>query len=297
MRIYKRNIFWSPSKIFTNRITSDVINALNINTQGNKFVGNDTLWFQKNPTGKITPTALNSAHFISKTFQENLKKLGWDIEKTIDDQTFDAYFEKKVSAKVFRPSKKDFPKIIEKIWKIKRKSYEYPIVLMRAWRELIKIVFKIQYKKIPKNLYSLFPVNSKKKILRVGLEFETGNIASCFRSINKLGILYKENHIDFGILVTFRNKANSACRLFPTSNRNGSFEELDSRKFSKMVDYPLWEVAFEPDSFSKKALYLGSKPNELFEPKFIKNEIINDIKYECFRSHDGRDLFRKKKND
>ena len=101
--------------------------------------------------------------------------------------------------------------------------------------------------------------------MRIGLEFETGNIASSFRALYKLGFLYNEGEIDAGVFITSVDKNTCACRIWPVSNRNGSFQELNQRNYKRMVVLPLWEFGFAPDGFSDTASFLGSD-GQLFAP-------------------------------
>src|SRR5262249_25316698 len=68
-------------------------------------------------------------------------------------------------------------------------------------------------------------------VVRVGLEFETGNIASSFRALWKLNILYLANLLDAGVFITSLDKTTTAARIWPQSNRNGSFTELEQRNY------------------------------------------------------------------
>ena len=83
--------------------------------------------------------------------------------------------------------------------------------------------------------------------LRVGLEFETGNIASSFRSLNKLNFLFREGEIDAGVFITSADKGTTAARIWPMSNRNGSFEELERRNYRETISFPVWKFSFAPD--------------------------------------------------
>src|SRR5207244_4405488 len=93
--------------------------------------------------------------------------------------------------------------------------------------------------------------------LRVGLEFETGNIASSFRSLNKMNFLFRKGLIDAGVFIASRDKKTTAARIWPMSNRNGSFEELERRNYREMISFPIWELSFAPDGVSQTAPYLG----------------------------------------
>ena len=81
------------------------------------------------------------------------------------------------------------------------------------------------------------------------------NIASSFRSLYKLGFLYSESEIDAGVFITSIDKNNCATRIWPVSNRNGSFQELKQRNYKRMVVLPLWEFGFAPDGFWVRRIF------------------------------------------
>ena len=81
------------------------------------------------------------------------------------------------------------------------------------------------------------------------------NIASSFRSLYKLGFLYSEFEIDAGVFITSIDKNNCATRIWPVSNRNGSFQELKQRNYKRMVVLPLWEFGFAPDGFWVRRIF------------------------------------------
>jgi hypothetical protein len=76
------------------RVTAAVNQALQaVRTSGPEFAVNDSLWFAENDRGKVTPCVMNSAKFISKKFLAELNSIGWTTEKSIVEQTIDAYVE------------------------------------------------------------------------------------------------------------------------------------------------------------------------------------------------------------
>ncbi len=93
---------------------------------------------------------------------------------------------------------------------------------------------------------------------KIGIEFETGNVASSFRAINKLNGLFHQGQIDGGCFITSIDKKNSATRIWPVSNRNGSFQELKNRSYLSQVSLPLICIGFAPDGFSRAAPFLGA---------------------------------------
>jgi hypothetical protein len=128
--------------------------------------------------------------------------------------------------------------------------------------------------------------------LRIGLEFETGNIASSFRSLNKLNLLFRKDLLDAGVFITARDKQSTATRIWPVSNRNSSFEELERRNYQEMISFPIWEFAFAPDGVSPTAPYLG-RDGATYQPiKTGRIETSADIAYEVW-SGDGKQLLRR----
>src|SRR4051812_25015815 len=77
------------------RVTKDVTEALKaVCTINNQFIVNPTVWYGVNDNGAVKPRVVNSAGFISKTFENYLKKVkGWDRQKKLEGQTIDAYLE------------------------------------------------------------------------------------------------------------------------------------------------------------------------------------------------------------
>ncbi len=103
-------------------------------------------------------------------------------------------------------------------------------------------------------------------VVKVGLEFETGNIASSFRALSKLNTLYGEGYIDVGVFITSDRKDTTAARIWPTRNRNGSFQELEQRQYLSNVRFPIWEFAFQPDGYDQRAPYLNAD-RSLYTPE------------------------------
>lgn len=114
--------------------------------------------------------------------------------------------------------------------------------------------------------------------IRIGLEFETGNIASSFRAFSKLNSLFRLGKIDAGVFITSKDKSTTACRLWPVSNRNGSFEELEKRN----IALPMFEFSFCPDGYSHHAPYLGSGGNTYFLIDQGRTKVIGGIRYRIF---------------
>jgi hypothetical protein len=214
------------------RITSDVTDALNsIRTVGNEFVVNDTPWYGPNG-GKVRPRVVNSADFLSRRFTGFLKDhRGWDREKVVgaqgvegeaaaEGQKIDAYIELETSPGFILGRANLFPFVEEYTADHTDQSPDRVMVLfyqMYACRTCFQVG------PLEEKYRHYFEQADTTRPIRIGLEFETGNIASSFRSLNKLGFLYRRGLIDAGVFITSRDKG-SATRIWPASNRNGSFQ-------------------------------------------------------------------------
>lgn len=94
----------------------------------------------------------------------------------------------------------------------------------------------------PIDVYKEFQNN--KALLRVGLEFETGNISSAHRSMNKLTIGIANDDIDFAVLIM----PVSALSYYLT-DRVSNYEELQPY-YSLVNDYPFVFLGFDAESYS-----------------------------------------------
>lgn len=94
----------------------------------------------------------------------------------------------------------------------------------------------------PIDVYKEFQNN--KALLRVGLEFETGNISSAHRSMNKLAIGIANDNIDFAVLIM----PVSALSYYLT-DRVSNYEELQPY-YSLVNDYPFVFLGFDAESYS-----------------------------------------------
>jgi hypothetical protein len=245
-----------PSALF-DIILSDVDLALNcVKTTNDEFVVNDTIWYQQTPQGKITPSVVNSAKFITSVFQNAMLDAGWDKEKELNGQRIDGYKEFVLECLSFRLDEDRFLPMLQKMRdgnKINYGSISTQIFSAYVESESPYILDDmLEYS-------DLLSVEKKKIKFRIGMEFETGNIASSFRAIQKLDGLYSEKYIDFGLFITSINKSTCSTRIWPSSNRNGSFEELDQRNYKNQRSYPSIDVGFSPDRFDKNAPYLSDK--------------------------------------
>ena len=125
---------------------------------------------------------------------------------------------------------------------------------------------------------------------RIGLEFETGNIASSFRAINKLQTLFNEDLIDVGVFITSKSKENGAARIWPSSNRNGSFEELSNRKYQTQRSYPHIDISFWPDGYDNSAPYFDE--HGCFQLSEIQTARVNGKMYELGKNRSGELKYR-----
>lgn len=260
-----------------------------ITTINNKFIINDSLYFRNQRTQKITPCVMNSATFISTAFQKNLSKIdNCHGETKINDQSFDGYIEVPYSGIGYK---------------------------IKDPNELLRVIHRyIDLYNLPKNsVYTLFPmfygmyvergyydINSLQfardlfyseevsHIFRVGVEFETGNVASSFRAINKLYTLFQYNNIDCGCFITSQDKGSCATRIWPVSNRNGSFQELEQRNYRNQISLPLIAIGFAPDGFDQNAPFL-SRNGDLYNP-FDTGTTDSEGKYRIFLGEDKEQL-------
>jgi hypothetical protein len=258
MKVYDRTTCKGLPSGIGEKIKSDIISSLNaVHTQEGSFIVNPSLWYWKNPKGKIAPSVVNSATFISKKFQTALVERGWKKEKTLAGQAIDGYIclptpsGQHVAEDQFIPFFESYTEALNlpfEDWGIEFHRL-HPMFGKRK-------VFEAQG--LPESVQAYLKPSDGALEMRVGLEFETGNIASSFRALIKLENLYQDGLIDAGVFITSNDKASTATVIWPTSNRNGSFEELKARNYNKYLTIPLWEYGFAPDGTSNDAPYLGS---------------------------------------
>ncbi|KEK27058.1 MULTISPECIES: PDDEXK family nuclease [Shewanella] len=256
-----RNDLFIPETI-KSKIFNYVSEALNsITTQNNQFIVNDTLCFRKQGRGnKVTPCVMNSASYMSSIFQESLASLpNCYGETTINNQSFDGMIHIDYDGFGFEITEKDnILKVTHQYIYINKlpSNRVYTLFPMFYGMFVDRSFFDINF--LPEYLHHFFTKKSLRTTIKVGVEFETGNIASSFRAINKLYGLYQSGFIDIGVLVTSIDKPNCATRIWPVSNRNGSFQELNQRNYEEQVSLPLIGVGFSPDSFSNKAPFFDA---------------------------------------
>ena len=283
-------------KVVEQRVAGDAREALeSIRTKGTEFIVNDSAWYWPNDRGKVMRCVVNSAQFISGQFSADLVKKGWTCPATIQGQEIDGYIELPVSTPGFSLAREVFFDFLRAYVAVVDDPRELDRICAYFFQTYVKRrVFGLG--EIPEDLHHYLTRSRGTDVLRVGMEFETGNIASSFRAFTKLNFLYTVNKIDAALFVTAIDKANCAGRIWPTSNRNGSFEELKRRQYAQAVLYPAWELGFAPDGFSPNASYLGAN-GSLYEPVRSGTRTVNGAAYEVWIGQGGRELLRPVEHD
>ena len=270
-------------------VVADVSDALcSISTIGGQFIVNDTEWKWSNPAGQLKPTVMNSAKFLSKNFQRHLcEQLDWSIEKEISGQTIDAYKEVETEATVFSLNKDGLIKILAQLPEEPRTEFSsIASTLLTNYFKRDSVLIGNEFRN-----FSKFFKNEKKNFqTRIGLEFETGNIASSFRAINKLQTLFDAGFIDVGVFVTSKSKQEGATRIWPASNRNGSFEELANRRYQTQRSYPHIDISFWPDGYSDSAPYFDEQG--CYQLTDLSTSTINGERYKAGKTRAGELKYR-----
>ena len=249
MKLHWKIIDQKVPEPFVTTIKKDISFAFDLEGTGQTII-NPTKFFKMHPDGKLKAIVMNQAEFLSKGFQKRLVDAGWAIEETLNKQTIDGFSH--LSEELIESAsltKDNFVKILNEL------DLENPHFL-----DQISSYYKNFYKRNCFNVDSgeskeYFSIKPSRVRLKVGLEFETGNIASSFRAISKLNVLYNKSYIDVGIFITSYDKSVST-RIWPSSNRNGSIEELNNRKFLEQIQFPLILIGFEPDVWDGNASFL-----------------------------------------
>jgi hypothetical protein len=233
-----------------------------ITTTNDRFEINDSLFYREQRSGKIRPCVMNSASYISSKFQSNLAAIERCAGETkIGDQAIDGYCDFPFEGAGFRIRDRDkLLTVIHGYIQDKKLDAAAVYTLFPMFYGMFaenRILYDI--KTVPEQFHPLFKEEHVKTRFRLGVEFETGNIGSSFRAINKLFILFQQQEIDAGIFVSCTDKPNAAGRIWPVTNRNGSFQELKKRNYQDQVSLPLICIGFAPDAFSGQAPFLGKK--------------------------------------
>jgi hypothetical protein len=222
------------------------------------FIINEEVVFCVNPTihfkkvkKKLNPAVINSAKYLSGGFQGNLKQFGWEIDINIKDQEIDGYIEFDTNeSELFQLSRQDY---LSALSSLDLDSADYSATA----KMLHNCYYQRNIYHIPETFSHLpFTKVSEKKIVKVGLEFETGNIASSFRALSKLNYLFDLKEIDVGVFITSVDKSVSTG-IWPSSNRNGSLQELDKRAYRHEIKFPCLIAGFSPDKWDDSATFLG----------------------------------------
>lgn len=287
------------SAAINTQVSNAVVAALQaVQTSGTEFIVNDGPWFAENDRGKVTPCVMNSATFISKKILGHLESLGWTKEKELIEQRIDAYVEVQANGQAYRIPAERFLDYFTSFLQTPEgtaaasEAGGLDRLFTKLYGAFVRRPF-VHPEGLPGHLQAFAVPSAEPLILRIGLEFETGNIASSFRSLYKLGFLYNESEIDAGVFITSVDKNSCACRIWPDTNRNGSFQELNQRNYKRMVTLPLWEFGFAPDAFSSSASFLGSN-GELFTPSPTSKifTAIDGSKYNIFTGERGKKVLK-----
>ena len=283
MKIYHRCNPDAVAEKISDRVVRDVSRSLgSIVTRRKKFVVNDAEWFIRRGHGRLTPCVMNAAKFISGTFQNTLREqCGWETNIEIAGQEIDGFVSLTGGGRRFRiPPDARFVDF----YRLHCEQNAPPDIrkeFLSSWRRYVQIGIN-QLAEVEPAFQGFFEKSGPDAAtVRVGLEFETGNIASAFRALDKLETLYVTGHIDYGVFVTSINKEHAAARIWPSSNRNGSFSELENRNYRNNRTVPLWEFGFGPDKFDRAAAYLGNAG--LYEPIATGRTIVfGGVSYQVF---------------
>lgn len=263
-----------------------------ITTDGDRFIINDEIHYREQPNGKITNCVMNSARFISSKFQESLGSYSdSEGETKIDGQAIDGFINIPYTGTGF--CIRDKNRLLEVLHGyIAKKNLSassiHTLFPMFYGMFVERNTYSID--NIPDEFAKLFISKQISTNYRIGVEFETGNIASSFRAINKLFVLFQKGEIDAGVFVTSVDKPQSATRIWPVSNRNGSFQELRSRNYQEQVSLPLICIGFAPDDFSTKAPFLG-KSGQLYklEPTGIPHK---SGRFDIYTGEEGEEILK-----
>lgn len=254
------------------------------------FIINDTIHYRRQRNNKVTPCVMNSANFISRRFQSNLGKIeGCRGETKIIEQDIDGIITYQYSGAGYKIRDKN--RLLEVLHNyIESRGLPadsvFTLFPMFYGMYVQSDIYDIAH--LPPNDQALFEQILVDKTFKLGVEFETGNVASSFRAINKLFILFQAGLIDAGVFITSIDKTSSATRIWPVSNRNGSFQELRQRNFMKQVSLPLICIGFAPDGFDSNAPFLG-RTGSLY---YLRSTGKESPPFEVYIGEDGEEILR-----
>lgn len=289
MNIILRSTPGLPDDV-SKQVDADVCFALSsIVTLNDRFIVNPSLWF----SDKGRPMVMNQADFISRKFQCALRdSRHWSIEANIDGERIDAFtmlstsgqsatispsrirefFDAMVDGKLDRDIDLEFTKFFQKF--VKRNVF-------------IRQSLPMKYRR-----FATMCGNTERPV-RIGLEFETGNIASSSRALAKLDILFRLGRIDAGVFITCADKQNAATKIWPSSNRNGSLEELDNHNYWKHLTVPLWIYGFQPDSFSEDAKFLRADGSLYEVVDMGRTKRIDGTNFRAYKRFGNETVYRR----
>ncbi|HEM7578014.1 TPA: hypothetical protein U2J86_005066 [Serratia marcescens] len=275
----------------TNSVIEIVSSSLNsINTTKDGFIINDRVFLRKQNNGKITPCVMNSASYISRKFQSNLAMHdGCYGESKRLDQNIDGLIELDYSG-VSYSLKSERDVVDVSLEYIRRKGLD-----RKAINNLFPMFYGMYMERTCFNIpdvidtANLFDGEHIDVQYNIGVEFETGNVASSFRAINKLNGLFQQGEIDGGCFITSVDKSSSATRIWPVSNRNGSFQELKQRRYINQISLPLICIGFAPDGFSEDVGFLSNLGDLYY---LNETDTIDDgTRLKLFIDNNGNDFF------
>jgi hypothetical protein len=240
-----------------------------VTANGTQCIVNDSSW-RALRGAKTSPVVMNSATYLSKKFQAGLKADGWEIEHEAEEQAIDAFKTISLPFTGYYLDESGLRGLINDFWTDKAGftplvQHTWPFVKEPTIDQFVWWLTQMYYKRRIHDL-SLFPAkyhhyfNNTGNVthaIRVGVEFESGYTASAYRAFVKLNFFYAASIVDVGVFVA-TDKAN-ATRIWPVSNRNVNYNELENRKYKRNIYFPIWEVLFAPDGFSQQVEYLGDR--------------------------------------
>lgn len=279
-----------PPQILESAV-SIITSCLNdIKTTEDGFIVNDLVHFRRQRNKRVTPCVMNSATYISKKFQSNLDKIeGCKGETRIIGQDIDGLIKLQyIGCGYIIRDKNRLLEVIHKYIDSKDLPSESVFKLFPMFYGMYVQSDFYDISHLPLETHILFDQVEVDREFVLGVEFETGNVASSFRALNKLFVLFQSKHIDAGIFVTSIDKANSATRIWPVSNRNGSFQELKQRNFMRQVSLPLICIGFAPDGFDRNAPFLG-RNGSLYR---LESKNTYEGSYEICLGEEGEEILR-----
>lgn len=262
----------------------------NIRTTEDAFIVNDLVHFRRQRTRRVTPCVMNSATYISRKFQSNLSEIdGCQGETKIIGQDIDGLMTFQYTGHGYKIRDKD--QLLEVLHSYIASKDLPSDSIFRLFPMFYGMYVQSDFYDIshlPLETHTLFDQVEVNREFTLGVEFETGNVASSFRALNKLFVLFQSRHIDAGVFVTSIDKASSATRIWPVSNRNGSFQELRQRDFMRQISLPLICIGFAPDGFDREADFLG-KDGSLYR---LESTGTYEDSYEILLGEDGEEILK-----